>query len=94
MTLKENTESILEVIRSNGIERLNARIQGTLQPETKYREDCYYCVIDHDMGATIHSCGYSYALGHCPCSSDCKNYISHKEALKIIKDYIEKRKGE
>lgn len=56
------------------------------------RRDCYWYHCEHQMGASIDCCTLANGLGDCPCSRDCKTYISKEEATTMVLDYIEKRK--
>lgn len=59
------------------------------------REDCYFYREDHDMGATIPYCVYNFeGWGICPCSKECKHYISGQDAFSIVKEYVDKREND
>lgn len=49
------------------------------------RRDCYWYHCEHQMGASIDCCTLANGLGDCPCSDDCKNYISTREVREQIK---------
>lgn len=57
---------------------------------TEHREDCYFYYESQEMGAHVPNCAYDekYEYGFCPCNNDCKNYISKKEAYKLIKKIV------
>ena len=59
-----------------------------LAMEDKIRRDCYFYHCEHQMGASIDCCTLMTGLGVCPCSEDCKTYISTYEAYKIIEKYV------
>ena len=55
-----------------------------------YRTDCYFYCESQEMGAYVPNCGYDskYEYGFCPCSENCKHYISRKEAYELIKNIV------
>ena len=59
-----------------------------------YREDCYYFHSEQDMGAHIPYCRKEREYGYCPCSEDCKNYISKQEVSRIVANYVDEKKEE
>jgi hypothetical protein len=57
-----------------------------------YKTDCYFYNEDRDMGAIISTCSYdpnNWIWGECKCFN-CQNYLSKKEANKIIRNYFNK----
>ncbi len=56
------------------------------------REDCFYYYNDHDMHATIPSCSKHLNEYYFKCEN-CKNFISKKEAHKVVDDYVKRRGG-
>ena len=59
--------------------------------ENNRKEDCYFYVEDHDMGATIPWC----CKKHCVIESceGCSFYISKSDADKIINEHFEGEKN-
>ena len=55
--------------------------------EPEKRKDCFYYWEEQDMGAMIPCCTLRSALGDCPCSPTCKDYISGNDAHKIVRMY-------
>ncbi len=49
------------------------------------KRDCYWYHCEHDMGASIDYCTLCDNLWECPCSEDCKNYISNKKVTRQLK---------
>lgn len=100
MTQEENTRIMLEALRTNFIESTKLHIQSAMDAvalsyacrcgvnsEKIYREDCYHHFVHQDMGAQIHCCAKEEGLGNCPCTMNCKNYISNEEVSRIIGEY-------
>ena len=42
----------------------------------------------------IDCCGLKPTFGDCPCSADCENYISRKEASQAVKAYVQSNRKE
>lgn len=53
----------------------------------EYRRDCFYFWEEQDMGARIPCCTLRHALGDCPCSPTCKDYISGTEVYEVVRNY-------
>ena len=53
----------------------------------KLREDCYFYYESQEMSAHVPNCSFDaqYEYGFCPCSENCKHYISKNEAHNLIK---------
>ena len=49
------------------------------------KRDCYWYHCEHDMGASIDCCTLNDNIGDCPCTDDCKNYISSSEVTRQLK---------
>ena len=50
-----------------------------------YRQSCYWYRPWKDMNATIQWCALEDEIDSCPCTLDCSNYISERNADKIVK---------
>ena len=56
------------------------------------REDCYFYYESKEMSATVPNCSYTnYEYGFCPCSKECKYYISKAEVHKTIKEFVQSK---
>ena len=53
----------------------------------KLRKDCYFYYESQEMSAHVLNCSFDaqYEYGFCPCSENCKHYISKNEAHNLIK---------
>ena len=53
----------------------------------KLRKDCYFYYESQEMSAHVPNCSFDaqYEYGFCPCSENCKHYISKNEAHNLIK---------
>lgn len=58
---------------------------------SELRTDCYFYYEAQDMNAYVPNCSAPVSgpeFGSCPCSDDCKYYISNREAREIIRKAI------
>lgn len=55
-----------------------------------YRTDCYFYYESQEMGALVPNCSYDtkYEYGFCPCSENCKHYISRKKVYELVKGLV------
>lgn len=60
----------------------------------KTRRDCHWYHCEHDMGASINCCTLREKLDDCPCTDDCKDYLSNAEADKAVMEYFKRKKQE
>lgn len=62
-----------------------------ISEESEKRKDCHFYHEEPDMGAHIPCCIRTKKLGVCPCSPECKDYISEREINQVISDYIKRK---
>ena len=52
---------------------------------SKIREDCIHYHCEHQMGASIDCCLKTGQLGDCPCTDDCKDFISKNDRIVVVR---------
>ena len=58
-------------------------------PDDRYRTDCHFYQDVKESNARIPTCGYRRVLGHCPCSPQCRKYISEADADALIRAHVD-----
>lgn len=55
------------------------------------KKDCYFYYEDNDMGAKVPNCKKEIDYGSCPCSANCKHYITNKEVMELVNKKLSER---
>lgn len=83
---KKNTKLVNSIVKSIREESKFLDMDFDHLPKPpEYRRDCFYFWEEQDMGARIPCCTLRSALGDCPCSPNCKDYISGSDAYKVVR---------